>query len=64
MRPLYSALVIPHIEYAIQANCPHVKEDLIYLVREQQAATGWMKVLRCLNYEEILKAVKFGTIWP
>ncbi len=56
--PLFSALVRPHLENSIQANCLHVKKNLTRLVRKQQAATRWVKVLRCLNYEEWLKALK------
>ncbi len=41
--PLYRALVGPHREYTIQANCPYLKKDIHHLVRIQLAATRWVK---------------------
>ncbi len=56
--PLYSALVRPHLEYTIQANCPYLKKDIIHLERIQRAETRWVKGLRGLRYEERLQALK------
>ncbi len=56
--PVYSALVRPHLEYTIQANCPYLKKDTIHLERIQRAATRWVKGLRGLTYEERLQALK------
>ncbi len=56
--PLYSALVRPHLEYAMQANCPYLKWDINHLERIQRAATRWVKGLRGLTYEERLQAPK------
>ncbi len=53
--PLYSGLVRPHLEYAIQANCPYLKKDIYHLERIQRAARRWVKGLRDLSYEERLK---------
>ncbi len=56
--PLLRALVRPHLEYAIQPNCPYLKKDLYHLERIQRAATRWVKGLRDLSYEERLKDLK------
>ncbi len=37
--PLYRALVRPHREYAIQANCPYLKQDIYHPERMQRTAT-------------------------
>ncbi len=37
--PLYRELVRPHLEYAIQANCPYLNKDIYHLERIQRAAT-------------------------
>ncbi len=59
---LYSALVRPHLEYAIQANCPYLKMDIYHLGRIQRAATRRVKSLRDLNYEEKLKPLKLQSL--
>ncbi len=58
MVSLYSALVLPHPEYAMQANCPYLKRNIYHLERIQRAATRWVKGLRGLTYEELLQALK------
>ncbi len=55
--PLYSAVVWPHLEYAIQANGPYLKKDINHLERIQRPATWWAKGLRGLTYEERLRAL-------
>ncbi len=55
--PLYSALVRPQLECAIQVTCPYLKKDMYLLERIQRAATRWVKGLGDLNYEERLKAL-------
>ncbi len=56
--PLNSALLPPHLKYAIQANCPYLKKDKNHLEKIQRAATQWVKGLRGLTYEERLQALK------
>ncbi len=58
--PLYSALVRPHLEYAIQANCPYLKKDIHH--RIQRAAMRWVKDLRDLNYEDRLKTLQLQSL--
>ncbi len=48
----------PHLEYAIQANCPYLKKDIIHLARIKRATTRWVKDLRGLTYEERFQALK------
>ncbi len=49
--PLYSILVRPHHEYAIQASCPYLKIDIDHLERLQRLATRMVKGCRDLSYE-------------
>ncbi len=56
--PLYRAMARPHLEYAIQANCPYLKKDINHLERIQRAETRWVKVLKSLTYEERIQALK------
>ncbi len=60
--PLYNALLRPHLEYAIQANCPYLKKDIYHLERIQRASTRWVKGLRDLSYEDRLKELKLQSL--
>ena len=52
--PLYKAIVIPHLEYCIQAWRPYRKKDIDTLERIQRRATKIIPELRYLSYEERL----------
>ncbi len=60
--PLYRALVRPHLEYAIQANCPYLKKDIYHIERIQRTATRWVKGLRDLSYQERLRELKLQSL--
>ncbi len=51
-------MVKPHLEYAIQANCPYLKKDIYHLERMRRGRNEVGEGLRDLNYEERLKALK------
>ncbi len=53
--PLYSTLIRPHLEYAIQASSPYLKKDIDDLERLQRLAPRMVKGWRGLSYEERLE---------
>ena len=56
---LYKAIVLPHLEYCIQA---HHKKDIVTLERIQRRATKIIPELRDLSYEERLKDCGLTTL--
>ena len=59
---LYTSLVRPHIEYANQVWCPHLKKQIEAIVNVQRRATKQVPGLSTLTYEEILRKLKLPTL--
>ena len=59
---MYKAIVIPHLEYCIQAWRPYRKKDIDTLDRIQRRATKIIPELRDLSYEERLKECGLTTL--
>ena len=49
--PLYKTIVMPHLEYCIQAWRPYRKKDIDMLERVQRRATKMIPTLRNISYE-------------
>ena len=59
---LYKAIVIPHLEYCIQAWRPYRKKDIDKIERIQRRATKMIPELRDLSYESRLLQCDLTTL--
>lgn len=59
---LYTALVRPHLEYANQVWCPHLKKQIEAIENVQRRATKQIPGLSTLTYEERLRKLKLPTL--
>ena len=59
---LYKQIVRPHLEYAIQAWCPHYEHDKFILEQVQRRATRLITGLGHLPYEDRLRQLGLTTL--
>ena len=60
--PMYKTVIIPHLEYCIQARRPYRKKDIDMLERIQRRATKIIPEQRDFSYEERLKECGLTTL--
>ncbi len=61
-RPLYLAMVRPHLDYAVQASFPYFQKDIKLIERMQRLATRCVKSFRRLPYPERLHELKLPSM--
>jgi hypothetical protein len=58
----YKSLVRPHLEYCVQAWCPHFRKDIDVLKKMQRRATKMTRGFKGLSYEERLSECGITTL--
>ncbi len=61
-RPLYLAMVRPHLDYAVRASSHYLKKDIKLMERMQQLATKCVKNFRRLTYPEGFHELKIPSM--
>jgi hypothetical protein len=62
MLPLYTSLVRPHLEFAVQFWSPHLRRDIIKLEKIQHKATKMIPELRNKQYPARLEELQLTTL--
>ena len=62
LQQLIKVFIRPHLEYAQQAWCPHLKKDIMLLESVQRRATKLLDSIATLPYEERLKFLNLYSI--
>ena len=62
MKQLYTSMVRPHLEYAVQSWSPYLKKDIYALEQIQRRATRIIPEISHLPYEDRLKALNLTTL--
>ena len=62
MKLLYSSMVRPHLEYAVQSWNPYLRKDILTLERVQRRATRIIPELSDLPYETRLRELQLTTL--
>ncbi len=61
-RPLYLAMVRPHLDYTVHASFPYLQKDIQLIERMQLQATRCVKSFRRLPYPEPLHELKLPSM--
>lgn len=61
-RTLYTAMVRPHVEYAVPAWSPYLRKDIEAIESVQRRATRIIKGLEDLSYENRLRQINLPTL--
>ncbi len=62
LRPLYLAIVRPHLDYAVQASFPYLQKDIKLIEQMQRLATRRVMSFRRLSYPERLHELNLPSI--
>ena len=59
---LYTSLVRPHLEYAVQVWCPYLEKDIRIIEKIQERATKIRVEMKSLDYQKRLEVWGLTTL--